>query len=43
VSEAENSKIVKFQLELDHAKTYAEVWDIVKNTGEMTLDKHRGA
>jgi hypothetical protein len=41
VSEAENSKIAKVQLELDHAKTYAEVWDVVKNTAEMTLGKHR--
>jgi hypothetical protein len=31
----------KFQNELDAAKNYAEVWQIVKNTVETSLGKHR--
>jgi len=33
--------IITFQHELETAKSYAEVWQIVKNTVETSLDKRR--
>jgi hypothetical protein len=36
-----NSTILKYRRELENAKTYAEVWQIVKNTTETSIGKHR--
>jgi len=41
VSKNDASLVVKFQHELDAAKSYAEVWQIVKNTVETSLGKRR--
>ncbi len=36
-----NSAILNYRQELENAKTYAEVWQIVKNTTETSIGKHR--
>jgi hypothetical protein len=36
-----NSAILKYRRELENAKTYAEVWQIVKKTTETSIGKHR--
>lgn len=41
VTTNEDSVTIKFQHELEAAKSYAEVWQIVKNTVETSLGKHR--
>jgi len=37
----ENLTMLKYRRELENAKTYAEVWQIVKNTTETSIGKHR--
>ena len=37
-----DSVVTKFQRELETAGNYADVWQIVKNTVETSLGKHRG-
>ena len=41
MSSNDDSTIAKFQHELETAASYAEVWQIVKNTVETSLGKHR--
>jgi len=41
VSKNDVSLVVKFQHELEAAKSYPEVWQIVKNTVETSLGKRR--
>ncbi len=41
MAEKESSTNLKYQRELENAKTYAEVWQIVKNTTEISIGKHR--
>jgi hypothetical protein len=38
---SENPSTVKYQRELETAKSYGEVWQIVKQTVESSLDKRR--
>lgn len=39
----QNGVSEKFRQELDSAKSYAEVWSIVKSTVEFAMSKHRGS
>ncbi len=41
MAKEENETISKYRQELEDANNYAEVWQIVKNTTETSIGKHR--
>jgi len=43
MSEDTSSEIDKFRVRLENAKSYGEIWEIVKDSVEFSLHKRRGA